>query len=88
MRIYPNGGGTHPTTSTTVRTVSGNPFGGFTLVGGVLVFILLIAFIRNKAVTIFLGVLLVAHLLINSKIIIPKLFNSNIASSSLKNVGF
>lgn len=86
MKIYPNGGGTHPVSTPTVNTVSNNPFGGFTVIGGIIVFILLIAFIRNKAVTVFLGVMLVAYLLINSKIIIPKLFNSNISASALKNI--
>ena len=66
---------------------SGNPFTGFTTLGAIVVAILLIAFIRNRVVTIFLGTLLVAYLLINSRKVIPMFFNSNIASNSLGSVG-
>lgn len=67
-------------------TVSGNPFNGFTLFGGIIVAFLLIAFVRNRTVTAFLGLLLAAYLLINVKKIVPLVFNSNISSSVLKNI--
>lgn len=72
-----NAGGQAPNT---------NPFGGFTTLGAIVVVILLIAFIRNKAVTIFLGVLLLAYLLINTNKIIPMFFNGQISSNVLGNM--
>ena len=59
----------------TATTTSGNPLSGYTLFGAILVIVLLLVFIRNKIVVVFLGVLLLGYLFMHYKQIQPTIFS-------------